>query len=125
MHRCDRGIQSALWGPLSFLRPLEDFPAGASGYREKGRGKVLKSARAASTGHWPTMPSLARLGHVTRVRMTQIMNLLHLAPNIQEVIFSLPRVEAGRDSTSERELRPLVALPNWRKQRRLWRKLTL
>ena len=27
---------------------------------------------------------LARLGHVSRVRMTQIMNLNHLAPDIQE-----------------------------------------
>jgi hypothetical protein len=27
---------------------------------------------------------LAQLAHVTRARMTQIMNLLHLAPDIQE-----------------------------------------
>lgn len=67
---------------------------------------------------------LARLGHVTRARMTQIMNLLHLAPDIQEAILFLPRVEFGRDPISERDLRPLVALPDWRKQRRLWRKLT-
>ncbi len=36
---------------------------------------------------------LARLAHVTRARMTQIMNLLHLAPDIQEEILFLP---AGR-----------------------------
>ncbi len=63
---------------------------------------------------------LSRLGHVTRARMTQIMNLLHLAPDIQEAILFLPRVESGRDPVSERELRPLVALPDWRKQRRMW-----
>ena len=39
---------------------------------------------------------LSRLGHVTRARMTQIMNLLHLAPDIQEAILFLPRVESGR-----------------------------
>ena len=40
---------------------------------------------------------LACLGHVTGARMTQIMNLLHLAPDIQEAILHLPRVMEGRD----------------------------
>jgi hypothetical protein len=34
---------------------------------------------------------LARLGYVTRARITQIMNLLNLAPDIQESILFLPR----------------------------------
>jgi hypothetical protein len=38
---------------------------------------------------------LARLGHVTRARVSQIMNLLHLAPDIQEAILFLPAVERG------------------------------
>ena len=38
---------------------------------------------------------LARLGHVTRARVTQIMNLLQLAPDIQEALLFLPRVEQG------------------------------
>ena len=67
---------------------------------------------------------LSRLGHVTRARMTQIMNLLHLAPDIQEAILFLPRVDTGRDPITERELRPLVALPDWRKQRKCWTELT-
>src|SRR3712207_3152134 len=33
---------------------------------------------------------VARLGHVTRARVTQIMNLLNLAPDIQEAILFLP-----------------------------------
>src|SRR5690349_9864793 len=36
---------------------------------------------------------LARLGHVTRARMTQIMNLLNLAPDIQVALLFLPPVE--------------------------------
>lgn len=66
---------------------------------------------------------LSRLGHVTRARMTQIMNLLHLAPDIQVAIFFLPPVEHGRDPITERDLRPIVAVPDWRKQRRLWQGL--
>lgn len=67
---------------------------------------------------------LARLGHVTRARMTQITNLLHLAPDIQEAILFLPPVEQGRDPVTERDIRPIAAVADWRKQRRLWNALT-
>jgi hypothetical protein len=63
---------------------------------------------------------LARLGHVTRARVTQIMNLLNLAPDIQEDILFLPVVKRGRDPVTERDLRPIVAVPDWRKQMNLW-----
>lgn len=66
---------------------------------------------------------LARLGHVTRARMTQIMNLLNLAPDIQEDILFLPPIEHGRDPLREWQLRPITLVPDWRKQRRLWREL--
>ncbi len=66
---------------------------------------------------------LARLGHVTRARVSQIMNLLCLAPDIQEALLFLPRVQRGRDPIQERTLRPIVAVADWRKQRRLWREM--
>lgn len=66
---------------------------------------------------------LARLGHVTRARITQIMNLLMLAPDIQEAILFLPRVERGRDQIYLRLLQPIALVPDWRKQRRLWNSL--
>jgi len=36
---------------------------------------------------------------VTRARITQIMKLLNLAPDIQEEILFLPRTVKGRDPT--------------------------
>jgi hypothetical protein len=63
---------------------------------------------------------LAHLGHVTRARMTQIMNLLNLAPDIQEEVLFLPLVEFGRDPIRELHLRPIAATPDWRKQRQMW-----
>lgn len=66
---------------------------------------------------------LARLGHVSRARVTQIMNLLHLAPGIQEELLFLSRIERGKDPIQERHLRPIAAVPDWRKQRRLWKAL--
>jgi hypothetical protein len=67
---------------------------------------------------------LARLGHVTRARLTQIMNLLNLAPSIQEEILSLPGFSEGTDPFFERQLRSIVAVLDWAKQRRLWQNLT-
>ena len=66
---------------------------------------------------------LARVGHVSRARLSQIMNLLNLSPDIQEQILHLPRVERGRDPVTERELRPIAAVTDWRKQRRMWREV--
>jgi len=64
---------------------------------------------------------LAHLAQVTQPRMTQIMNLLHLAPDIQEEILFLPPVKEGRDSVTERDVRGIVMLPNWTSQRQKWR----
>ena len=49
--------------------------------------------------------------------------LLHLAPDIQEAILFMPCAELGRDSITERELRPIAAVPDWKKQRRMWHKV--
>ena len=62
----------------------------------------------------------ARLGHVSRARMTQIMNLLNLAPDTQEGILFLAPVERGRDPVSERELRVFSGCLDWGVQRGLW-----
>jgi len=63
---------------------------------------------------------LARLAHVTQPRMTQIMNLLNLAPDIQEQVLNLQPVARGRDTVTERDLRPIVSHPSWHRQRRMW-----
>jgi hypothetical protein len=66
---------------------------------------------------------LARLGWVTRARMTQIMNLLNLAPDIQEEILFMPRTVAGRDPVSERNIRRITAIVRWDRQRKAWREV--
>ncbi len=62
---------------------------------------------------------LARLGRVTRARMTQIMKLLHLAPDIQERILFLPPTKR----LNERNLRCVVAHIDWDEQRRIFARL--
>ena len=66
---------------------------------------------------------LARLGHVTRARVSQIMNLLNLAPDIQEQLLFLPTVTAGREPVKEWQVRPIAAVAEWGRQREMWAKL--
>ena len=63
---------------------------------------------------------LARLAHVTQPRMTQIMNLLHLAPDIQESLLLLPRVTSGKAAIHEKLLRPIAPEIDWGRQREMW-----
>ena len=76
--------------------------------------------RLIQTGVAADYADLARLGHVTRARVTQIMNLLVLAPEIQEQILCWSPVTRGKDPISERGLRQLVTKLAWKRQRELW-----
>jgi hypothetical protein len=62
---------------------------------------------------------LARLGLVTRARLTQIMNLNLLAPDIQEEILGFGG-ETTTGFAAERYVRPVVSYPAWDCQRRVW-----
>lgn len=81
--------------------------------------------RLIQTGVAADYADLARLGHVTRARVTQIMNLLNLAPDIQNQILCWPPVTSGKDPISERGLRTIVAATEWTKQRIFWNKLDI
>ncbi|MCC7473955.1 MAG: hypothetical protein IT425_01050 [Pirellulales bacterium] len=63
---------------------------------------------------------LARFGSISTSRMTQIMSLLNLAPDIQEQILFLPRKQRGHDMVQEAGVRPIASELDWRKQRRMW-----
>ncbi len=58
----------------------------------------------------------ARLVGVTRARMTQVANLLLLAPKIQEGILNLSHVTRGEDPVTERSLREVAAHTDWQSQ---------
>ena len=66
---------------------------------------------------------LARLGCVSRERISQIMMLNWLAPDIQEAILRLPQTSGGRFHVGEVMLRPIARLPLWEDQRESWRHL--
>ncbi len=81
---------------------------------------AIRLERLIAEGRVPNYTALARLAHVSRARITQIVNLTLLAPDIQEAILFLPPVHQGPDAIIERDLRPIAGEPDWTRQRMLW-----
>ena len=105
-HRCEGAPQSALSEPGQPQIPrITRLMALAIKFQSMvDRGEVRDYA------------DIARLGYVSRARLTQIMNLLNLAPEIQEQILLVQCSLGG-----ERQLRPITAKASWDEQRHLWR----
>ena len=85
---------------------------------------ALHFAKQIRSGELSNYVQLAHLGHVSRARISQIMNLINLAPDLQEAILFLPQTVRGRDAIHLRLLQPIAAAFDWKKQRRLWKDLT-
>ena len=60
---------------------------------------------------------------MSRARITHVMKLLDLAPDIQEKLLFLPPTVKGRDAVTERHVRPITKERLWDRQREMWRKL--
>jgi hypothetical protein len=73
------------------------------------------------SGQVTDQAELARVGHVSRARLTQIMDLNLLAPEIQEEILFLRASPASQVAFLERELRSIAKLVCWNKQKQIWR----
>jgi hypothetical protein len=72
------------------------------------------------TGDLRDLADAARAIGVSRARMSQVVSLLLLAPEIQEAILDLSPVMNERDPVSERLLRRIAAEVDWNQQRALW-----
>lgn len=79
---------------------------------------AIKFQEMISRGEVQDYADLARLGHVSRARITQIMNLLNLAPDIQEQLLDLAM--PNRAFVCERHTRRITNLVYWSHQRKRW-----
>src|SRR5436190_18933809 len=84
---------------------------------------AIRCEELVRTGVVDGYAEFARLGIVSRPRITQLMNLLNLTPQIQEEILFLPDVEGGREAVNESLLRRLSATLCWRAQLETWQQL--
>lgn len=104
--------------------PEPTAPAGSVPRVARLMALAIRIEEMVRAGEIADYAEAARLSHVTRARVTQVMNLLNLAPDIQEEILHLPLTITGHDTIGERDLRPIAAVADWRKQRRMWFELS-
>lgn len=112
-HRGRRQIKA---GPA----PVLDLPEGRICRLSRLMALAIHFEGLLQQGGIYSQADLAQLGHVSRPRVTQIMNLLHLAPDIQERILFLPQITSGDDPFPERKVRPILRQWDWEKQRKMW-----
>jgi len=100
--------------------PVVDRPAGRLPRIARLMALAIRFDQLIQAGEVADYAEMARLGNVTRARVTQIMNLLMLAPDLQEELLFLPRVRGGRDPIHLQQLQSIALTPDWRKQRKMW-----
>jgi len=66
---------------------------------------------------------IAQLGRVSRSRITQILNLLLLAPDLQERLLFLAPAGKGREPICEKKIRQLAYEYDWELQRSKFERL--
>jgi hypothetical protein len=81
---------------------------------------AIKFQEMIDRGEVKDYADLARLGFVTRARLTQIMNLTLLAPDIQETILLGFADEHAPMHRGEAALRRIISLTFWPEQRSRW-----
>ena len=82
---------------MALTRTYPNVPVGRGPRICRLMALAIKMDRLVPEGRVRDFAELARLSHVSCARVTQIMNLNFLAPDIQEEILFLPRTERGRD----------------------------
>lgn len=97
-----------------------EVPAGRVPRISKLMALAIRFEDLVRSGEVADFADIAELGQVTRARVSQIVNLLNLAPDIQEAILFLPRVAGEREAVSERSLREVLSEPEWHRQRQKW-----
>lgn len=103
--------------------PAPDIPQGSIPRISRLMALAIRFDEMISAGKVADRAAIARVGYVSRARVTQIMNLLNLAPDIQEEILFLPLTRKGRDPIRESHLRPLTSVLLWSRQRQMWAEL--
>ena len=118
--RTGRGRKELRTGASPIATPV---PAGRTPRISRLMALAIRFEGLVASGEVSDYADLGRLGHVTRARVTQVMNLLCLAPDVQEALLFLPLTLSGRDAVKEWQVRPIAAEANWEVQRRMWRRL--
>jgi len=84
--------------------------------------KAIEWQTLLESGEASNQAAIARQEGITRARVTQVMGLLRLAPEIQEHVLSLPDM-VRRPAITERALRPIAQIEEPKDQRARFQEL--
>jgi hypothetical protein len=109
---------------MGFVLEIPHRPGVGNGGRECGRiprvsrlmALAIKLEGVLAEGKVRNQAEMARLGNVSRARLSQILNLCHLAPTIQEKLLLLPKPVNGKESITEKRMRGIAGLIDWEEQ---------
>ncbi len=109
----DRGLAEILESRQPVLRPARVAMTLAL---------ARELARKIRSGEFENQVELASLTDLTATRITKLMDLNLLAPDIRREVLQLMSVN-GREPTSERQVRRIVRELTWDGQREKWKKM--
>lgn len=84
--------------------------------------KAIEWQALMESGKIGNQAEIAQQEGITRARVTQVMGMLRLAPGIREKILSMPDA-TRRSPITERVLRPICTIPDYRDQLRMFYRL--
>jgi hypothetical protein len=84
---------------------------------------AIKMSDLLREGKVEDFSAMAEVGHISKPRLSQILSLTNLSPEIQETLLFLPKTYRGRDSITEKLIRPIAAQVDWTTQKNLFREL--
>ena len=85
---------------------------------------AIKFEKLIGEGKVRNYRDVAEAGQISRARMSQIMCLSGLAPEIQEELLFLPKTVSGPDRFTEKSLRQIARSIDWDWQRKRFRILS-
>jgi site-specific DNA recombinase len=133
-NRCTRQVAIELRDGTRFAFRLEQpVRRGARSVRDKPQGRIPRVSRLMALAlkfdglvrkrQVRDYAEIARLGQVSRARLSQLVSLLNLAPALQEALLFLPKTIAGHDRITERAMRDIAQVIDWERQQELFRGL--
>jgi len=125
------GILRRLAPPDQVLNAVPPGRGDPKPLREPKTPRVVELLRKAvewkallESGGMVSQAEIARREGITRARVTQVMGMLRLAPEIQEHIQSMPETHR-RPPVTERTLRPIGTITDYRDQLREFHKFLI
>ena len=100
--------------------PVPETPRGKTPRISRLMALAIHCDELIRTGKVANQTELARYAQITRARLTQILTLLNLAPDIQEELLFLPRTTTGRGEIQELAVRRIAMELDWETQWPMW-----